>query len=247
MACPAFLVFTLFQDGPFDGCKVRLLCSADLHCPLVWLAKKGVCVFPEYIQEKTHTPFLANCIIVYVLPLFMCFKGDSNLPLENCFLQFCLAFKSSSLPYLNIFLDDSYHLYPCRFVNCSAPELHFSTRFFGSWPPNLRIASGPILVLGGRLSLCLILLPDWKLEWPVPFQTPRASLSLVPPLPVHPLDKLQTVRNRRLNVLILQVESLLVKRLEGWTRLPGDEEMTCLFQTLPDQTGYHLLCVTGMF
>ena len=52
MACPAFLVFTLFQDGPFDLCEVRLLCSADLHCPLVWLAKKGVFILPEYIQEK---------------------------------------------------------------------------------------------------------------------------------------------------------------------------------------------------
>ena len=44
-----------------------------------------------YIQEKTHTPFLAKGIIVQVLPLFMCFQGDSNLPPEICFLQFCLA------------------------------------------------------------------------------------------------------------------------------------------------------------
>ena len=28
--------------------------------------------------------------------------------------------------------DERYHLKLCRFVNCSAPELHFSTRFFGS-------------------------------------------------------------------------------------------------------------------
>ena len=42
-----------------------------------------------------------------------------------------------------------YHLKLCRFVNCSAPELHFSTRFFGSWPQKRRIASGPLLVLGG--------------------------------------------------------------------------------------------------
>ena len=66
--------------------------------------------FPEYIQETTHTPFLAKGIIFHVLPLFMCFQGDSNLPPVICFLQFCLAFKSSSLPSLNIFVDESYHL-----------------------------------------------------------------------------------------------------------------------------------------
>ena len=66
--------------------------------------------FPEYIQEKTHTHFFAKVMIVEVLPLFLCFKGISNLPPEICFLQFCLAFKSSSLPSLNIFVDESYHL-----------------------------------------------------------------------------------------------------------------------------------------
>ena len=76
-------------------------------------------------------------------------------------------------------------------MNCSVPELHFATRFCGSWPQNRSIASGPILVPEGRLSLWLILLPDWKLEWHVPVQTPRASLSLVAPLPVHALDKLK--------------------------------------------------------
>ena len=39
------------------------------------------------------------------------------------------------------------------------------------------IASGPILVPGGRLCLWLILLPDGKIEGPVPVPTPRASLS----------------------------------------------------------------------
>ena len=97
-------------------------------------------------------------------------------------------------------------------MNCSAPELHFSTRFFGSWPQKRRIASGPILVPVGRISLWLILLPDGKIEWPVPVPTPRASLSLVPPLPGHPQDKLQRVRNRRLKVLILQGGRWLVKR-----------------------------------
>ena len=48
--------------------------------------------------------------------------------------------------------------------------------------------------------------------------TPRASRSLVPPLPVHPQDKLQPVRNRRLKVLILRGGRWIVKRLEWRTR-----------------------------
>ena len=47
---------------------------------------------------------------------------------------------------------------------------------------------------------------------------PRASLSLVAPLPVHPQDKLQPVRNRRLKVLILQGGRWLVNWLEWRTR-----------------------------
>ena len=133
----------LKSTGIFSSRWQTRLCSADLPFQVAWLAKKG--------------------IIVHVLPLFMCFQGDSNLPPEICFLQFCLGFKASSLPSLSIFVDERYHLKLCRFVNCSAPELHFSSRFSGSWPQKCRIASGPLLVLGGRLSLWLILLSDGKL------------------------------------------------------------------------------------
>ena len=103
-------------------------------------------------------------------------------------------------------------------MNCSAPELHFSSRFFGSWPQKRRIASGPLLVLRGRLRLWLILLPDGKIEGPVRVPTTRASLSLVPPLPVHDQDNLQPVLNRRLKVLILQGGRWLVNRVEWRTR-----------------------------
>ena len=137
-----------------------LICIARLFS---W-PKRASAFFPKFIQERTQTPFLANCIIIEVLRNFMCFKGDSNLPVKNCFLQFCLALKSSSLPYLNTFLDESYHLYLCRSVNCRSPELHFPNRFFGSWLQTCRIASGPILVPGCRLSLWLILVPDGKLR-----------------------------------------------------------------------------------
>ena len=85
---------------------VALICFSSL---LGW-PKRAYTFFPECIQEKTHTPFLAKGIIVHVLPLFMCFQGDSNLPPEICFMQFYLAFKSSSLPFLNIFVEESYHL-----------------------------------------------------------------------------------------------------------------------------------------
>ena len=85
---------------------VGLICLSRL---LGW-PKRAYAFFPEYIQEKTCTPFLAKGIIVEVLPLFLCFEGVSNLLPEIFFLQFCLAFTSSSLPSLNIFVDESYHL-----------------------------------------------------------------------------------------------------------------------------------------
>ena len=85
---------------------VALICLSRL---LGW-PQRAYAFFPEYIQGKTHTPFMAKGIIVHVLPLFICFLGDSNLPPEICFQQFCHAFKSSSLPSLNILVDESYHL-----------------------------------------------------------------------------------------------------------------------------------------
>ena len=106
---------------------VALICLSRL---LGW-PKRAYAFYPEYIQEKTHTPFLAKGIIVHVLRLLMCFQGDSNLPPEICFLQFSLAFKSSSLPSLNIFVDESYHLLLCRFVNCRPLSSIFHLAFLG--------------------------------------------------------------------------------------------------------------------
>ena len=100
-----FFSMALLPDGKRD-IFVALFCLSRL---LGW-PKRAYAFFPEYNQEKTHTPFLAKDITVDVLLLFMYFQGDSNLPPEICFLQFCLAFKSSSLPSLNIFVDESYHL-----------------------------------------------------------------------------------------------------------------------------------------
>ena len=95
-----------------------------------------------------HTPFLANCIIGEVQPHFMCFNGESNLPLDIPFLQVCLASKSFSMTYVKAFFNDTYQVQVCRFVNRSAPELQFSTCFCGNWPQKCRIATSPILVPG---------------------------------------------------------------------------------------------------
>ena len=100
-----FFRMTLLPAGKGDFFGALICLSRLLGWP-----KMAYAFFPEYIQEKTHRPFLAKGIIVHVLPLFMCFQGDSNLPPEICFLHFCLAFKASSLPSLNIFVDENYHL-----------------------------------------------------------------------------------------------------------------------------------------
>ena len=95
-------------------------------------------------------PLLANGIIEEVLSLSMCIRGETNLPLEIPFLQFCLAFKSFFVTYLKAFFHVWYLLESCMIVNCSALELHFSTCFFGNWTQNSRIASSPIPVQRAR-------------------------------------------------------------------------------------------------
>ena len=104
------------------------------------------------------------------------------------------------------------------------PWTLFFNSLFVSWRQIRRIASGTILVLGSRPSLCLILLPVGKLEWPLLLPTLRASLSLVPPIPVHPHGSLQTGWNWGWKVLILQVGRFLVKWQEWQYRAPGDEK-----------------------
>ena len=148
LSSPAFLVCTHFLDGLSKQCILRLLCCADLHFPLACLAENSVCVLFSwrFHEENTYT-LLPNCIILEILLLFICFKCEYNLPFEICFLQFCLSFRSSSLPCLNIFLDVGYHLYLCRSLNCLLLSSILQLAFFVSWPPNHWIASGPILVL----------------------------------------------------------------------------------------------------
>ena len=120
------------------------------------------------------------CVIGEVQPLFMCFNGESNLPLEIPFLQFCLAYKSFSMTYLKTFFVNRYHLQRCRFVNCSAPSSIFQLVFW-ELATKQHVCCKPFSGYGGKLSPWSIPLPDWKLEWHVPVQTPRACLSLVAP------------------------------------------------------------------
>ena len=145
----------------------------------------------------------------------MCFHGESNLPLEIPFLQCCLAYKSFSMTYLETFFDDRYHLQFSRFVNCSAPELHFSTCFFLELATKQQDGFKPYSGSRGKLSLWSVPLPDWKLEWHVPVQTPRPCVSLVPSLPLHPSDKFQTVRNRMLKVLTFPSGEIVRKKAGG--------------------------------
>ena len=85
------------------------ICIARL---LAW-PKRAYAFSPEYIQNKMHTPFLAKCNIFEVVPLFLSFTGNSCVPLEICFLIFCLTFKSASMYSLDRFLDESCPLLLC--------------------------------------------------------------------------------------------------------------------------------------
>ena len=168
---------------------------------------------------------MANSIVEEVLPLSMCFRGETNLPLEIPFLQFCLAFKSSFVAYLKAFFHVRYDLQSCTTVNCSAPELHFSTCFFGHWPPYSRIASSPILVpkAGWAFGQFLFLTGNSSGRC----LSKHLGVSLILPLlPVHPADRFQSVRNRMLMVLTSPSGEIVRKEAGGGnpsTRRWGDE------------------------
>ena len=150
--------------------RMSLLTGGKWHFLLVWICivcllswpKSPYAFSPEYIQEKTHTPVLVKCIIVDVVMLFLCFKSDSNVPLEICFVQFCLIFKSASWPSLNRFLEESCPLQLGRLVYCCSPELHFSTLVFVSGPQIHNFASGPIQVPGGGQAETLVNSSPWQ-------------------------------------------------------------------------------------
>ena len=119
--CPAFLVFTLYEDGPSDWWEVLIFITR-----LFGWQKRTYAFFLNIFRKNAYA-FFAKWIIGKVQLLFMCFNCESNLPLEIPLLQFCFAFKSFSMTFLKIFFDDRYHWQPCRFENCSAPEVDFST------------------------------------------------------------------------------------------------------------------------
>ena len=108
-------------------------------------------------------------------------------------------------------------------MNYSAPELFLQLAFLWAGQQIPLLLQGLMCLWQGTLSLWLIPLPGGKWALHLPVQTPTASLLLVLPIPVHLAQKLQAVPNRRLKALTLQVGRELVKRLEWWTRIPGDE------------------------
>ena len=142
---PAFLGFTLCEDGPSDWWEMIPFCSVDLHHPPAWLAKKGVCFFPEYIQEKSIRPFWPRSLLKKFCP-FPCAFEESPISLWNPVPAILPCFKSFFVTYLKAFFHVRYLSQSYMIVNCSAFELHFSTCFLRNWPQNSRIASSPILV-----------------------------------------------------------------------------------------------------
>ena len=179
--------------------------------------------FPEYIQEKTHLPFLANCIIVDIVPLSCALKTNPIYLLKTVSCNSLLLSNPFRCPtsiyfWMIVFINNPAGLwiavtlrsiFQLAFLAAGRKTAGLLQALF--W---FRGAGGPYLILH----------PDWKLEWSAIVQTPVASPSLVPSHPVHPPEKLQTVRNRGLQVLILQVGRLLVKWLEWRTHAPADQK-----------------------
>ena len=164
----------LLTDAKWYLCVV-LICSTKL---LGW--PKGHTRFPWIYSGKTHTPTLANDVFEEVLPLSMCFRGETKRPIEIPFPQFCLAFKFFFVTYLKAFFHVRYHLQSCRIVNCSAWAPIFNL-FLWHLATKQQDCFKAYSGSEGKLSLWSIPLPHWKLEWHAPVQTPRRCFSLLPP------------------------------------------------------------------
>ena len=124
-------------------------------------------IFPEYIYFWPTASLEKFC-------LFSCaLKASPLYPLKSVSCNSALL----SNPFcflISIYFWTIVIIYSLASLWIAVPlSSIFQLRFSGSCLQKRRISSGPILVPGGRLSLWLILLPDWKLEWHVPVQTPR--------------------------------------------------------------------------
>ena len=142
--------------------------------------------FSWIYSETTPSPFLTNCIVFDVQPVFMCFNGESFLPLQIPFLQSSLAtspfrwLTSRHFSTIDIF---NFAVWWILLPMSSIFQLVFLELATKQWD-----FLKPYSVFVGSLRLWSIHFPDWKLEWHMPVQTPRACLSLLLLLPLHPLD-----------------------------------------------------------
>ena len=159
-----------------------------------------VYVFFLNILRKNAYAVLASCVTGDVQRLFLCFNGESNLPLDIPFLQLCLSFKSFLITYPKKSFDDMCHLQSFRLLNFSAVCTGFQLVVLGTSLKEavfLQANSG----CWGNPSIWEIPLPDWKLEWNVPVPKPRACVSFLPPSSPSPPRLLQAMQNRLLWVL----------------------------------------------
>ena len=208
--------------------------------------KGAYAFFPEYIQEKTHTPFLAKCIIVDVLPLSYAFHAIPVYLLKSVSCN--SAPLSSALGSLtSIYFWTIAVIYNSAGLWMTVPLSSFlQLSLLWAGRNTAGLLQAVVWFRHGTLSIWLIPLPGGKWELNLPVQTPPASLSLVLPIPVHFPQKLQTGLNRRLMALTFQVGRVLVKHLECCTRVPGDENWD-IFEPVSRYMVYHTLGYTCMF
>ena len=195
-----FFRWPFCPGGQWDFIVVQISFTGLLGWP-----KRAYAFFPEYIQEKTHTPFLAKCIIVDVLPLFLCFQGNSSLPLQS--FSWNSAPLSSPLRRLtSIYFWRIAVIYNSAVLWSTVPLSSFlQLAFLWAGHKTAGLLQALICFRQGTLSLWLIPLPGGKWALHLPVHTPTDSLPLVLLIPVHLAQKLQTVPNRRLKALTLQM------------------------------------------
>ena len=126
----------------------------------------------------------------------------------NMVPAFCLVFKSFLITYPMTFFEHRCHLQPCRPCEYAVSlSISFQVVISGKGTKR-KDCFKPHCGYWGTTSLREIPLPDWKLEWHVPVQTPRGGVSFLSPLPLHPPDKFQAMQNWLLRVNLPQVGRL---------------------------------------
>ena len=145
------------------------------------------------------------------------------------------------------FFNNKCHLQPCRLCELLCPSAQVFNLLFRIPDTKGQNCFKPSGGYWAKLNLKEIPLPDWKLEWHLPVQTPKACISFLPSLPLHPPDKFQAMQNRLFRVLLSPSGETLRKEAGGVNPTTINVETRWLFQTLPDQVVHNPLSVPGMF